>query len=100
CQDHHHDGLESDVDCGGGICAGCALGQNCQVNSDCASKACDATTLHCVGSQCADHKQDGAETDVDCGGGGGGACDVGMKGLVNFDCHSGHVCSATLHVCQ
>ncbi|MEM6533958.1 MAG: hypothetical protein AAF654_15170 [Myxococcota bacterium] len=41
CNDGATNGTESDVDCGGGICAGCALGQACNFNSDCLSGTCD-----------------------------------------------------------
>jgi len=35
CADQHQDGMESDVDCGGG-CPSCAIGQHCFDNGDCA----------------------------------------------------------------
>jgi hypothetical protein len=53
-----------------------------------------------VSNQCVDHRQDGQETDVDCGGPVCNACAVGQKCLTNFDCQSGHVCSAGTHTCQ
>ncbi len=68
-------------------------------DSDCSSNACDAQSLTCVSSQCADHRQDGSETDVDCGGSSCTFCAVGKKCLVNFDCQSGHICNAS-KVCQ
>jgi hypothetical protein len=37
CGDHHQDGDESDVDCGGGACGACLVGQRCQSNFDCQS---------------------------------------------------------------
>jgi hypothetical protein len=88
CADHQQDGAETDVDCGGGTCAPCAIGKRCKVDADCTSNACDALTLTCVPSQCADHRQDGAETDVDCGGGTCAHCAVSQKCKVDTDCSS------------
>ncbi len=98
CADRRKDGAETDVDCGGGICPTCALLQGCEQDSDCASNACDSNSLTCVADQCADHRQDGRETDVDCGGGTCPACAVGHHCQTNFDCQSGHICSGGL--CQ
>jgi hypothetical protein len=44
------------------------LSKHCAVGGDCLSGACDAISNLCVSSSCADHRQDGNETDVDCGG--------------------------------
>ena len=99
CQDHQQDGLETDTDCGGGLCATCALGKSCLVSSDCASQACDGVALVCVSDVCADHRKDGFETDVDCGGGSCAWCTVGKKCGSSFDCVAGHVCN-TVKVCQ
>jgi hypothetical protein len=99
CRDHHQDGDETDADCGGGFCSSCPLGENCVVDSDCGSLACDAVRLSCVSDQCTDNHADGNEPDVDCGGGNCKGCSVGQKCKSNFDCQSGHFCS-TAHVCQ
>lgn len=100
CVDQRKDGAETDIDCGGGTCATCAVGQSCLNNSDCTSNACDAFLLKCVASQCSDHKQDGSETDTDCGGPNSCArCNVGQKCIVASDCASGHFCNP-LNVCQ
>ncbi len=40
CSDGVQDGDETDVDCGGATCAGCAVGRACLVDGDCASLAC------------------------------------------------------------
>ena len=40
CNDNIKNGLETDVDCGGGICAACASGKVCGALSDCVSKVC------------------------------------------------------------
>ena len=99
CADQQQDGLETDTDCGGGACAPCALGKSCLVSPDCASEACDALKLVCIGDSCADHRKDGFETDVDCGGGSCGGCTAGQTCGSNFDCVAGHFCNSS-KVCQ
>jgi hypothetical protein len=99
CLDHRQDGDETDADCGGGTCRGCGLGQACLFDEDCAYQACDTLTLRCISNQCADHRLDGLETDVDCGGGGCGPCFVGQSCHSNFDCQAGHLCNGA-KVCQ
>jgi hypothetical protein len=99
CLDHAQDGNETDLDCGGGICKGCELGQACFLDLDCKSQACDAISSKCISDGCADHRTDGAETDVDCGGGACPACEVGKKCNFTFDCPPGHVCGV-MKVCQ
>jgi hypothetical protein len=99
CADHRKDSVETDIDCGGGICSACALGLHCTVDFDCSSNACDAISLTCVSNQCNDHRQDGAESDVDCGGSVCSACVVGKKCNSSFDCQAGHPCNAA-HICQ
>jgi hypothetical protein len=100
CSDHRADGTETDTDCGGGVCPSCATGLKCSIDSDCASNACDAVSLTCVASQCADRRVDGTETDVDCGGATCTQCSVGKKCLVNFDCQAGHTCNTGTKTCQ
>jgi hypothetical protein len=58
-------GLETDVDCGGG-CLPCLEGKKCNAPEDCASGAC--FNKKCVAAQCTDGLKNGDETDVDCGG--------------------------------
>ncbi len=100
CTDHRLDGDESDLDCGGGICrAVCALGQNCFLGSDCASGACDGVSLLCVTDQCVDHRQDGKETDLDCGGGTCPTCAFDKRCRVNADCATGHCSTGFPTVC-
>ncbi len=99
CADHRQDGVETAVDCGGGVCPTCGFGQTCGDNdANCTSNACDAISNLCVSNQCADHRRDGSETDIDCGGSACAACAVGQKCLNNFDCQSGHFCGSG--VCQ
>ena len=98
CADHRKDGLETDIDCGGGTCATCATGLKCNLDGDCTTSACDAVSLTCVGSQCNDHQQDGAETDTDCGGGTCTTCATGKKCSVNSDCAT-NACDFVSGVC-
>lgn len=100
CSDHRQDGLETAIDCGGGICSACGLGLSCNADADCASNACDGISNTCVASQCSDHRKDGVETDVDCGGADScSRCSVGQKCLVNGDCAVGHTCNPGGHTC-
>ena len=96
------DGLETDVDCGGGVCAGCAVGKHCQIDPDCAAQACDAGSLTCVANQCSDHRLDGVETDVDCGGANAcPRCAAGKKCITTSDCATGLSCpGGNPHLCQ
>jgi hypothetical protein len=101
CADARQDGNETDKDCGGGLCPGCALGQACLGNTDCASFACDAVSLTCIADPCSDHRMDSDESDVDCGGShlSCSRCGVGGKCNSNIDCNGGHICNAS-KVCQ
>jgi hypothetical protein len=99
CTDHRQDGLETDADCGGGICLPCALGKSCLLSSDCATQACDAVKLLCVNDPCTDRRKDGNESDVDCGGPTCNACQVGQVCVNNLDCQAGHICNSK-KVCQ
>jgi hypothetical protein len=92
CIDNRKDGAETDVDCGGGTCPTCAVGNNCQLDTDCTSNACDANSLKCVSNQCADHRKDGQESDVDCGGPVCNSCQTGQHCNSSLDCVSGHAC--------
>jgi hypothetical protein len=96
CTDLKQDGNETGVDCGGGSCPMCANGLGCKIDTDCTSNACDANTLTCIANQCADHRQDGVETDIDCGGANiCPRCLTGEKCKVNGDCLAGHTCSGS-----
>jgi len=97
CEDGLKDGAETDIDCGGGTCMKCGATKACSSGGDCTSGYCGATSHTCVADQCHDMVKDGAETDVDCGGGTCGGCTVGRSCIANGDCASGS-CS-TSHVC-
>jgi hypothetical protein len=101
CSDGQKDGSETDVDCGGGTCGGCAVGLKCNANSDCAgSEGCDTTTKTCDANQCHDGVQDGSETDVDCGGNTCTGCKVGGKCNATSDCSSSEGCDTTTKTCD
>jgi hypothetical protein len=99
CADGVKDITETDVDCGGSQCPACALGKGCNVDTDCASNACDATSHVCVASSCADHRKDGIETDVDCGGGVCPGCAAGQRCATSRDCAAGLACAGSPPVC-
>ena len=49
CFDKVKNGTETDVDCGGGVCAACKDGLHCQIAADCVTgHACDGATSTCV----------------------------------------------------
>lgn len=76
-----------------------SLGDPCQQDTDCAFNACDGIMHVCVAGHCGDHRQDGDESDVDCGGQACNACLTGQRCQSNFDCQGGHICRAS-HLCE
>lgn len=80
--------------CPDGSASGCIVcpvgppGSACTVDSDCSTNACDALSSTCVINPCGDHRQDGNESDVDCGGGTCLACASGRRCQFNSDCQS------------
>ncbi len=60
-------GTETDVDCGGPGCDGCATGQSCTLGTDCASKGCNYLGKCAAGRSCT--QRYGGDT---CGLGGAG----------------------------
>jgi hypothetical protein len=56
CMTTEKDGLETDIDCGGGFCSSCTIGRNCTLASDCSSGLCTSgicvSTFASVGSAC------------------------------------------------
>jgi hypothetical protein len=101
CVDHKLDVEETAIDCGGGICPGCGLGQACLIDEDCASSACDGVSLVCVSDPCDDHRQDGVETDVDCGGTTCSRCPAGDRCITTSDCAPPLTCNpGNPHLCE
>ncbi|MDO8584405.1 MAG: hypothetical protein Q7R83_04475 [bacterium] len=98
CNDGVKNGAETGVDCGGNVCARCANGLGCSQNSDCANNLCSGGICQGNGNNCNNSLRDGAETDVDCGGGTCVDCANGRMCQNNGDCLSslcsGGICQA------
>lgn len=71
----------------GKVCDGKGTCVQCVVPEDCASKVCNLGK--CLSATCVDGVQNGAETDIDCGGGKCGGCDIGRACTEGTDCLSG-----------
>jgi hypothetical protein len=97
CTDGVKDADETNVDCGGVDCGKC-LGAVCTAAAQCATDNCgllhtNPTYYMCGAPNCTDGVKNGAETDVDCGGGSASACPgcaVGRACNVGGDCASFH----------
>jgi hypothetical protein len=104
CNDGIKNGSETDVDCGGGTCPLCANGKTCGSLVDCASASCASGVCAAIVPTCTDGVKNGAETDVDCGGGTCGKCANGKTCSGNGDCQSagcvGGVCSVVAATCS
>jgi hypothetical protein len=93
CSDSSQNQDETDVDCGGLICASkCSLGQMCELPSDCITKFCEAG--FCSNAPCDDTKKNGEETDVDCGGPVCSGCEFNKMCDTSSDCKSPLFCEA------
>ncbi len=82
---------------GAKVCSAAGVCVECVANGDCASNVCK--TNICVAAQCNDLTKNGAETDVDCGGGGCPPCGFdkicgSSNDCVSQSCVGGH-CAAT-----
>jgi hypothetical protein len=99
CTDTVKNGDETDKDCGGSCTKKCGTAEGCATGADCASQVCDATALTCKAPACNDTKQNGDETDVDCGGSCTKKCDPTKACLVDADCTS-QVCDPTSKQCK
>ena len=87
CTDNQTNGDETDVDCGGSSCQGCADTKKCIKDTDCLSQVCVGNL--CQKPTCTDKVKNGSETDVDCGGGACPTCASSMACSNNSDCASG-----------
>jgi hypothetical protein len=99
CSDGVQNEDETATDCGGS-CAplrGCAVGDACIVDADCANGACVSGACADVPRNCIDGSLDGDETDVDCGGSCAPAleCDDGKACAAGVDCKSA-ICNGGL----
>jgi hypothetical protein len=86
CSDGIANGQETDVDCGGPVCAPCIAGKSCDNDDDCLSSVCGEDDK-CKAPTCTDDTLNGGETDVDCGGG-CPLCDNGKVCVDGEDCLS------------
>ncbi len=84
CVDGTLNGLETDIDCGGGVCAPCDTNGVCVIAADCVSSVC--TGGACQAASCSDNTKNANETGIDCGGGTCNACVAGMGCNVSADC--------------
>lgn len=89
CDDGTLNQDETDVDCGGAVCAACGLGEVCKTPMDCETESCIMGL--CTDPSCSDGAKNGDETDVDCGGG-CGPCDDNEGCIGDADCVS-QVCT-------
>src|SRR5262249_2073693 len=62
------------------------------------SHACDALLGRCISDPCSDHRRDGAESDVDCGGPTCPACPPGGVCVSDRDCGTGR-CDPLALIC-
>jgi hypothetical protein len=113
-----NDGCGGNIDCGTSVCTGnttCFQGKCCTPAGKCPANACGTADDGCgqkipcaactppltcgfttpgqCGSMCTDTKMNGAETDVDCGGGTCAKCADQKKCKASSDCTSG-VCAS------
>jgi len=79
CVDNVTNGAETDKDCGGDSgCPKCKANKDCNEDGDCVGNQCTGMAGTCV-PNCNDTDKNGAETDVDCGGGACDPCGVGKE---------------------
>jgi len=88
CDDKQKNAGESDVDCGGAVCDGCAPGRTCASDADCRWGMCKPNGT-CGGGPCDNGVKDGTETGVDCGGSCPTKCSEGATCTRDADCGSG-----------
>jgi len=68
CSNGVKDQDETDVDCGGAKCSGCAEYKNCNIDTDCATGSYCQQHIKCVKATCDDELKNQGETNIDCGG--------------------------------
>ncbi len=113
-QDKNKNDEETDVDCGGPYCEGCAADKICNLDSDCASLIClkdndAAATGVCAAASCIDGIKNGDEGGPDCGGSCEQLCELGVACERADDCTTnfcvdgiccGTACEGTCRSCQ
>jgi hypothetical protein len=83
---------------GAGLCDGAGTCVGCLVDADCAGAQICGAAHACMPPSCADGARNGAESDVDCGGGACARCGNGRHCTYDADCVSG-LCHLSDHVC-
>ena len=84
CMDTLLNGMETDIDCGGGVCNPCINGDDCMLAADCASNLCDANMM------CA-----ACTLDTDCAA--NEWCDAGIcapQGILGDSCTGDNECQS------
>jgi hypothetical protein len=94
----HDSAKVADAGCGGRTGALCGDGSSCSQGSDCQSGICQGAVCVPPPPSCTDGKQNGSETDVDCGGPVCPPCAPGKTCVKASDCTSdvctGNTCQA------
>ena len=78
-------------------CALCAVGQSCRLNQQCDSTLC--LDAQCAPAGCGDGARNGAETDIDCGGGTCPQCQPSEQCLLDDDCVDGRCIAGQCSTC-
>src|ERR1700759_4869259 len=68
CNDQIKNGNETGVDCGGGTCGPCDIGESCNADSDCDKFDALCRGGTCTPTDCTNGIKGQQETDIDCGG--------------------------------
>jgi plastocyanin len=89
CGDNIKNGLETGVDCGGGVCAQCFPLSPCKIASDCNSNICTNGICDFPAATCSDNFKNQDESDTDCGGKACPKCPNTRTCGSNADCESG-----------
>jgi hypothetical protein len=84
--------------CGKGLCDGVGACVGCLANTDCDGAQICGEAHACAPTSCADGVQNGAESDVDCGGGACARCSDGKHCDYDADCASS-LCHMSDHLC-
>ena len=78
-------------------CALCAVGQSCRLNQQCDSTLC--LDAQCAPAGCGDGARNGAETEIDCGGGTCPQCQPSEQCLLDDDCVDGRCIAGQCSTC-
>ncbi|MDB4303658.1 hypothetical protein N9934_02590, partial [Desulfosarcina sp.] len=99
CSNNKKDGLETDVNCGGGACSACAIGKSCSLDGDCLSQNCLSGICELALCDNGIFDVNNSETATDCGGINCDPCDSGSDCELDSDCSDGNYCNSNTGVC-